>query len=83
MPSFEYSKKDDIAVFEYKDYDNYDRSIDIANFIIDLDDQNNFLGLEVIGASERLPLSREELESIKGIELNLQEKAAPQQLQPI
>lgn len=74
MPDFEYNRKDDIAVFEYKSYDNYERSIDIANFIIDLDDQNNFLGLEVIGASERLPLSKEELSKIDSVEIEVKDE---------
>lgn len=68
MKNFHYHKKDDIAVFECRDYDNYQRSIDIANFIVDLDEEGNFLGLEVLGASEQLPLTKDEIEEVEDIE---------------
>jgi uncharacterized protein YuzE len=69
MTRFEYHKKDDIAVFEYGDYDAYERSIDVANFVVDINSEGDFLGLEVIGASERLPLTKEELSNIEDIEI--------------
>lgn len=36
MNGFEYHEEDDIAVFEYGDYDSYERSVDVANFVVDL-----------------------------------------------
>jgi uncharacterized protein YuzE len=73
MTEFEYHEEDDVAVFQYRSYDDYDRSVDIANFVIDLDEENNFLGLEVIGASERLPLTKEELGNAEEVEIDVRE----------
>lgn len=67
MTEFNYHQEDYIAVFKYGDYDKYDRSIEIANFVVDLDEEGDFLGLEVINASERLPLSKEELSSVRQV----------------
>lgn len=73
MTHFEYHEKDDIAVFEYGDYDGYERSVDVANFVVDLSENGEFLGLEVIGASERLPLSKEQLSEVEDVEIMVQE----------
>lgn len=74
MKHFEYHEKDDIAVFEYGDYDSYERSVDVANFVVDLSKSGEFLGLEVIGASERLPLTREELSEVEDVEIMVEEE---------
>lgn len=76
MTTFEYHEKDDVAVFEHGDYDDYDRSVDIANFVVDLDEKENFLGLEVIGASEKLPLTKQELKDVEEVEIDIQEEEA-------
>ena len=73
MTRFEYHEEDDIAVFEYGDYDSYDRSVDVANFVVDLTEDGEFLGLEVIGASDRLPLTKQELSEVESIEIKIQE----------
>lgn len=73
MTHFEYHEKDDIAVFEYGDYDSYERSVDVANFVVDLSEDGEFLGLEVIGASERLPLNGEELSEVEDVEIMVEE----------
>jgi uncharacterized protein YuzE len=69
MTHFEYYEEDDVAVFEYGNYDHYERSVDIANFVVDLSDTGEFLGLEVIGATERLPLNKKELSEIEDVEI--------------
>lgn len=74
MTHFEYHEKDDIAVFEYGDYDSYERSVDVANFVVDLSESGEFLGLEVIGASERLPLTGEELSEVEDVEVMVEEE---------
>ncbi len=71
MTRFEYHRKDDIAVFEHGSYDDYERSIDVANFVIDLDTEGNFIGLEVIGASDKLPLTEDELDEVEDIEIDV------------
>lgn len=74
MTHFEYHEEDDIAVFEHGDYDSYERSIDVANFVVDLSEDGEFLGLEVIGASERLPLTKEELSEVEDVEVMVEEE---------
>ena len=74
MTRFEYHEKDDIAVFEYGNYSDYQRSIDVANFVIDLSENGEFLGLDVIGASERLPLNRKQLSKVEDVEITVQEE---------
>lgn len=71
MTKFEYNRKEDILVFEHRKYDNYDRSIEVANFVVDLDKEGGFLGLEIINASKRLPMTKEELESIEKVETRI------------
>jgi len=73
IKNFEYHRKDDIAVFEAGSYDNYERSVDVANFIVDLSEDGGFLGLEVIGASETLPLTKEQLSEVEEVEITVQE----------
>lgn len=73
MTYFEYYREDDIAVFQYGDYDQYERSIDVANFVVDFSESGEFLGLEVIGASEKLPLSQEQLSEVEEVEIMIQE----------
>lgn len=73
MTHFEYHEKDDIAVFEHGDYDSYERSIDVANFVVDLNEEGEFLGLEVIGASERIPLTKKQLSNVEDVKINVQE----------
>jgi len=72
MTHFEYHEKDDIAVFEQGDYDDYERSVDVANFVVDLSENGEFLGLEVIGASERIPLTKKQLSEIENVEIDVQ-----------
>ena len=71
--NFEYHEEDDIAVFEHGDYDDYERSVDVANFVVDLSQNGEFLGLEVIGASERIPLTKKQLSQIEDVEIDIQE----------
>lgn len=73
MTRFEYHEEDDVAVFEYGNYDHYERSVDIANFVVDLSDAGEFLGLEIIGATERLPLNKKELSEIEEVEIMVKE----------
>jgi len=72
MTGFDYHEKDDIAVFEQGNYDNYEKSVDIANFVVELSEDEKFLGLEVIGASEKLPLTKEELSNIEDVEIKVE-----------
>lgn len=71
MTTHEYHRKDDVLVVQKDSYDNYGRSVEVANFVLDFDTDGNFLGLEVLGASERLPLSSEELEEVEKAEIEV------------
>lgn len=74
MTEFKYHEKDDIAVIKHGDYDSYERSIDLANFVVDLSREGDFLGLEVIGASERLSLTSEELTEVEDVEVEVEKE---------
>ena len=41
--------------------------------MVDLSKSEEFLGLEVIGASERLPLTKKQLSQIEEVQINIQE----------
>jgi len=43
-------------------------------FVIDLSEDGKFLGLEVIGASERLPLNSKQLSKVEDVEITVQEE---------
>lgn len=42
--------------------------------MIDLSENGEFLGLDVIGASERLPLNRKQLSKVEDVEITVQEE---------
>jgi nitrate reductase NapAB chaperone NapD len=42
--------------------------------VIDLSENGEFLGLDVIGASERLPLKRKQLSKVEDVEITVQEE---------
>jgi len=65
---FNYKSDLDILTVEEESYENYSGSAEFANFVIDFSEDGDLLGVEIIDASEALPLSKEELGNIS--ELN-------------
>ncbi|MDY6778486.1 MAG: hypothetical protein SVU32_07495 [Candidatus Nanohaloarchaea archaeon] len=65
--------KDDIDVLmiEEGDYDDFDRSLELGGFVLDLDSNDRFLGLEIIDATQKLALTADELSSIDDATISL------------
>lgn len=74
MPKINYNKEMDILVVEKEDYDDYSESLELGGFILDLNTKSEFLGLEIIDASQKTPLSREELENIRKAEVEIEKQ---------
>lgn len=70
--NFEYNLDLDILTVEEKDYDSYSGSAELANFVIDFGESGDVLGVEIIDASEALPLEKEELENISQVECSVE-----------
>jgi len=69
-----YNQELDILVIEEEDYDDYEESVAINGFIIDLDSNSNFLGVEIMGASHKFDgelSDPEKLENIDQKQINL------------
>ena len=66
----EYKPDIDILVVEREDFDDFDQNLELDGFIVDLDSEGEFLGLEIIDASQKTPLSKEELQNIQEVEVN-------------
>lgn len=63
---FNYNPELDVLTVEKEDYSNYSGSAEFANFVVDFSEDEEILGVEIIDASEALPLTKEELGSISG-----------------
>jgi len=69
MIKIDYNKEMDILVVEEGDYDCFDRNIELGGFILDLDPESDFIGLEIIDASQKISLTKEELNKIDSAEV--------------
>jgi uncharacterized protein YuzE len=69
---FDYNPDLDILTVEEEDYDNYSSSAELASFVIDFDESGDVLGVEIIDASEALPLEKDELENISQVECSVE-----------
>lgn len=65
---FDYNSDLDILTVEKDSYDNYSRSAEFANFVVDFSEDGEVIGVEIIDASEATPLSKDELEDISEVE---------------
>lgn len=76
MVDFNYDPKVDILTvdLEGREPEEYEESLPIGDYIVDLDSEGNFLGLELLNASQNLPFTQEELQSIDEIDLELKER---------
>ena len=74
MLNIDYNREMDILVVEKEDYDDYSDSLELGGFVLDLDSGSEFLGLEIIDASQKTPLSREELENIREAEVEIEKQ---------
>ena len=74
MLDINYNTEIDILVVEKQDYDDYSDSLELGGFVLDLDSNSEFLGLEIIDVSQKTPLSREELENIREAEVEIEKQ---------
>ncbi|MBC5792730.1 MAG: DUF2283 domain-containing protein [Nanohaloarchaea archaeon] len=65
----DYKPEIDVLVVEREDFDDFETNLELDGFILDLDSDGEFLGLEVVDASHKTPLSKEELENIDSAEI--------------
>ena len=75
MVEFNYDAEVDILVIdrESRAPEEYEKSLPLGDYIVDLDQDGEFIGLELLNASKNLPFSKEELENIKDVKLDLKE----------
>jgi uncharacterized protein YuzE len=66
---FDYDFKNDILFFKVKERE-YSYSIELYNLVIDFDEENFIVGLQIIGASKILNLSKEKLKQVKNFKFN-------------
>jgi len=74
MLNINYNKEMNILVVEKQNYNDYSDSLELGGFVLDLDTDSKFLGLEIIDASQKTPLSREELENIREAEVEIEKQ---------
>ncbi|MFB6213867.1 MAG: hypothetical protein ABEJ07_04880 [Candidatus Nanohaloarchaea archaeon] len=72
MTEVEYKSELDILVVEEEDYEDLERNVELDGFVLDLDSDGGFLGLEIVDVSQKVPLSREELERIEDAEVRFE-----------
>ena len=70
MAKFNYKKDIDVLLVEEDDYSEFDRSLELGGIVLDLDNENEFLGVEIIDASQKTPLSKQDLENIEDVEID-------------
>lgn len=66
----DYQPDIDVLTIEKEEFQDFETNLELGGFILDLDSSGNFLGIEIIDASQKTPLSREELERIDNVEVN-------------
>lgn len=59
----------DVLVIEQENFEDFKSNLELDGFVVDLDSDNEFLGLEIIDASQKTPLSKEELKKIDEVEV--------------
>lgn len=71
--NFNYKNNLDIFTVEEEEYSDYSGSAEFANFVIDFDEDRELLGVEIIDASEALPLEKAELDRISNVNVWVEE----------
>lgn len=71
MVSVTYNDELDILMVEKEDYSNYSNTIELGGYVLDLDTDNDFLGLEIIDASQNTPFDKSELSQISDVDATL------------
>ncbi len=66
-----YNDDIDVLVIEEEEYEDFDQSLELGGFVLDLDTDGDFLGLEIIDATQKLPLTAEDLDSIDEVNVTV------------
>jgi uncharacterized protein YuzE len=76
MVDSNYSSDVDILTLDIdgREPEDYQESLPIGDYVIDLGDEGEFLGLEILNASQNLPFTSQELENIESAELELNQR---------
>lgn len=65
MVNVNYNNELDILVIEKDSYEDYTESVESNEFVLDLDSDSEFLGVEIIDASQKISLAKEELMTLE------------------
>lgn len=60
----DYNHELDILTVEEPDASDYAESLERGGFVLDLDNDSHFLGIEILDASQKTDLSQDELDNI-------------------
>lgn len=77
MVDFNYDSEVDILTVdeEGREPEDYEESLPVGDYVIDLDQNDRVLGVEILNASQNLPFTKQELESIQSAELRVEERS--------
>ncbi|MDY6788683.1 MAG: hypothetical protein SVV03_01840 [Candidatus Nanohaloarchaea archaeon] len=77
MVMFNYNSNLDILTVDREERapEDYERSVFVGDYIIDLDSDGGFLGLELLNATQNLPYTKEELEEADKADIKLKERS--------
>lgn len=67
-----YNEDLDVLTVEKKRYEDFGRNIESGCFIVDLDSDDEFLGLEIVDISQKLSIDKTELEKIQDAEVKFE-----------
>lgn len=73
MVEFNYNSDLDILTVDVEGRrpEDYQESVPVGDYMIDVDGEGSFLGLEILNASQNLPFTVRELEGIEDVELEI------------
>ena len=71
VTKYDYDFEND-SIFFYGGNKQYRSSVDLDGIILDISDGNNIMAIEILDASKRFNLAREDLRNIKYFEANIE-----------
>lgn len=71
MVTIEYNEELDILLVQEEQYEDFAQSVELGGYVLDLNSEQEFLGLEIIDASQNTPLDGNDLNNINDADVNL------------
>ncbi len=71
VTKYDYDFEND-SIFFYGGNKQYRSSVDLDGIILDISDDNNIMAIEILDASKRFNLAKEDLRNIKSFEANIE-----------